>query len=76
MAWTIASTPVAAVIAAGNAPLLDGDTAIYPPVSRPVDFVEFTALADLIVCLSACPQDMADTNGLDREPRDDEVAIT
>ena len=58
-----------------NAPLLGGDTAIYPPVSRPGDFVEFTAIADLIVCLSAYPQDMADTNEPDRVSKDVEVAI-
>lgn len=58
-----------------NAPLLDGDTRIHPPVSRPGDFVELSALADLIVCLSACPQDMADTNGTDREPRDVGIEI-
>jgi uncharacterized protein YcgI (DUF1989 family) len=56
-----------------NAPLLDGDTRIHPPVSRPGDFVELTALADLTVCLSSCPQDMADTNGADREPKDVEI---
>ncbi|NDV02431.1 DUF1989 domain-containing protein [Pseudoroseicyclus tamaricis] len=59
-----------------NAPLLAGDTAIHPPVSRPGDFVAFTALADLIICLSACPQDMADTNGTGREPRDVDVEVT
>ncbi len=59
-----------------NAPLFHGDTAIHPPVSQPGDFVEFTAIADLIVCLSACPQDMADTNGPDRVPRDVGFAIT
>jgi uncharacterized protein len=58
-----------------NAPLLSGDTGIYPPVSCPGDFVELTALADLILCLSACPQDMADTNGTDRIPKDVEVQI-
>lgn len=58
-----------------NAPILAGDTAIHPPVSKPGDYVELTALADQIICLSACPQDMADTNGPDRVPRDIEVAI-
>ncbi|MDA8586071.1 urea carboxylase-associated family protein [Rhodobacteraceae bacterium] len=58
-----------------NAPLLSGDTGIYPPTSRPGDSVELAALADLIVCLSACPQDMADTNGSDRLPKDVEVTI-
>lgn len=58
-----------------NAPLLDGDTGIYPPLSSPGECVELTALTDLIVCLSACPQDMADTNGLDRKPKDVEVTI-
>ena len=58
-----------------NAPLIDGDTGIYPPLSSPNDFVELSALTDVIVCLSACPQDMADTNGRDREPKDVEVTI-
>ncbi len=58
-----------------NAPLFDGDTSIHPPVSRPGDYVELTALTDLIICLSACPQDMADTNGADRLPKDIEVEI-
>ncbi|SLN55005.1 hypothetical protein RUM8411_02670 [Ruegeria meonggei] len=47
----------------------------HPPVSRSGDFIELTALADLIICLSACPQDLADTNGTEREPRDAEVSI-
>ena len=58
-----------------NAPLLDGDTGIYPPLSSPGDCVELSALSDLIVCLSACPQDMADTNGRDREPKNVEATI-
>ncbi|PJE28858.1 hypothetical protein SAMN06297129_1292 [Pseudooceanicola antarcticus] len=58
-----------------NAPLLKGDIGIYPPASRPGDFVELTAFVDLIVCLSACPQDMADTNGLDREPKNVQVSV-
>lgn len=59
-----------------NAPLFHGDTSIHPPVSKPGDLVELTALTDIIVCLSACPQDMADTNGTDREPKDVEFQIT
>jgi len=58
-----------------NAPLLNGDTGIYPPKSRPGDSVEMTALTDLIVCISACPQDLADTNGPDRMPKNVEIEI-
>ena len=58
-----------------NAPLIKGDTGIYPPVSQPGDYVELTALEDLVICLSACPQDMADTNGSDRTPKDVEIQI-
>ncbi|MCC0023814.1 MAG: urea carboxylase-associated family protein [Hyphomicrobiaceae bacterium] len=58
-----------------NAPLLENDMAIHPPASRPGDLVELTALSDLIICLSACPQDMADTNGSEREPRDVEIGV-
>lgn len=58
-----------------NAPLLQGDTSIYPPVSKPGDLVELTALADVIVCASACPQDLADTNGVEWKPKDVEIKL-
>ncbi|WP_136708057.1 urea carboxylase-associated family protein [Agromyces sp. H66] len=46
----------------------DGSVSIQPPVSKPGDRVRFTALEDVIVVLSACPQDLAPTNGPGRVP--------
>jgi uncharacterized protein YcgI (DUF1989 family) len=48
----------------------DGKLSIRPPVARPGDHVVLTAIIDLIVVLSACPMDIALTNGLDRRPKD------
>ena len=47
----------------------DGRLSISPPRSRPGDRVEICALIDAIVVFSACPMDIAPTNGLDRCPR-------
>ena len=59
-----------------NAPLIsEGTTDILPPLSRPGDAVELVALLDIIICLSACPQDMVPTNGEDMMPRDVEVEV-
>lgn len=59
-----------------NAPFLaDGDMAIRPPVSRPGDRVELEALMDVVVILSACPQDMVPTNGAAMMPSDIGVQI-
>lgn len=58
-----------------NAPLLQGDTSIHPPVSKAGDIVVLTALTDVIVCVSACPQDLADTNGIDRTPKHVQLQI-
>ncbi|NBM16170.1 DUF1989 domain-containing protein [Streptomyces sp. GC420] len=48
---------------------------IAPPVSRPGDLIVLRAELDLIVVLSACPQDMAPTNGPDATPQDVHFAI-
>ncbi len=48
---------------------------IAPPVSRPGDTVTLRALANVIVILSACPMDIALTNGLDRTPKDVAVQL-
>jgi uncharacterized protein len=48
----------------------DGRLSISPPRSRLGDRVELRALIDVIVVFSACPMDIAPTNGLDRCPRD------
>lgn len=59
-----------------NAPLVsEGTTGIKPPLSRPGDTVELVTLLDVIICLSACPQDMVPTNGADMTPRDVEIRI-
>lgn len=48
----------------------DGTLTIRPPVSRPGDYVVILALVDVVMVFSACPMDMALTNGLDRRPKD------
>lgn len=40
----------------------DGSFQIGPPSSRPGDYVEVRALRDLLIGISACPQDRAPTN--------------
>jgi len=52
-----------------------GGLEIAPPVSRPGDTVALRALEDAIVILSACPMDVALTNGLDRTPKDVAVLL-
>jgi uncharacterized protein YcgI (DUF1989 family) len=53
----------------------DGRLEIAPPVSRPGDAVTLRAMEDAIVALSACPMDVALTNGLDKTPKDIEVRL-
>ena len=53
----------------------DGRLEIAPPLSRPGDAVTLRAIQDAIVVLSACPMDIALTNGLDKTPKDIEVRI-
>lgn len=48
----------------------DGRLEIAAPVSKPDSFVTLRAEMDLIIVFSACPQDMALTNGPDMTPRD------
>jgi uncharacterized protein len=48
----------------------DGTLTIRPPVSRRGDYVVIRALVDVIMVFSACPMDIALTNGLDRRPKD------
>ena len=52
-----------------------GRLEIAPPLSRPGDTVTLRAHDDVIVVLSACPMDIALTNGLDRTPKDIEVRL-
>ena len=44
-------------------PVVDGRLEWRPALSEPGDSVTFTALDDLVVVLSACPQDLVDING-------------
>ena len=53
----------------------DGAQVIAPPVAAPGDFVILRAELDLIVVLSACPQDMAPTNGVNGTPQDGHFAV-
>lgn len=46
-----------------------------PPVARPGDYVVLRAEMDLVVVLSACPQDVTPINGAERKPTDIEVRI-
>ena len=53
----------------------DRGLAISPPASRPGDTVTLRALMDLVVVFSACPMDIAPTNGLDRTPKDIQLRL-
>jgi uncharacterized protein len=53
----------------------DGRQVIAPPVAAPGDFVVLRAELDLILVLSACPQDMAPTNGVNGRPQDGHFAV-
>jgi uncharacterized protein YcgI (DUF1989 family) len=53
----------------------DGTIGIEPPVSRPGDRVTLRALRPVVLVLSACPQDLAPTNGTHQKPRDVELRL-
>jgi uncharacterized protein YcgI (DUF1989 family) len=62
------------VVTGGQNP--GGYLEIQPPLSMPGDYLLLRAELDhVIVVLSACPQDMSLTNGLDRTPKDVEFQI-
>ena len=46
----------------------DGSLRFEPPSSRPGDLIRFRAEADLIVIMSACPQDLTPVNGAAQRP--------
>ena len=48
---------------------------IEPPVARPGSHVTLRLEMDAIIVFSACPQDMAPTNGADMMPKDAELLI-
>jgi uncharacterized protein YcgI (DUF1989 family) len=54
-----------------NVPVADdGRVTREPPSARPGDHVVLTAQCDLLLVLSACPQDITPINGVGRTPRD------
>lgn len=53
----------------------DGTFSIESPMARPGDHVRLRALADAVVVLSACPQDLAPTNGSGRTPTEVEYHV-
>lgn len=48
----------------------DGRITREPPTSRPGDCVTLLALIDVVVVISACPQDLSPVNGALRQPTD------
>jgi uncharacterized protein len=48
----------------------DGTLCFEAPVSRPGDHVQLRAETDLIVVMSACPQDLVPVNGQEQNPAD------
>ena len=48
----------------------DGSLRFEAPVSRPGDLVRFRAETDLVVVMSACPQDLTPVNGAAQSPVD------
>jgi uncharacterized protein len=53
----------------------DGSLRFEPPVSRPGDLVRFRIETDLVVVMSACPQDLTPVNGAAQRPVDVEVRL-
>jgi uncharacterized protein YcgI (DUF1989 family) len=53
----------------------DGTLERHAPASKPGDFVALRAEMDLLLVLSACPQDVTVINGDDRTPRDVAIRI-
>jgi uncharacterized protein len=53
----------------------DGTITYARPRSRPGDYVELTTQCELILVLSACPDDLYPTNGGDGRPRDAQLRI-
>lgn len=53
----------------------DGALIIEPPIAPPGSHVTLRAEMDMVIVFSACPQDMAPTNGADMMPKDVELVI-
>jgi uncharacterized protein len=59
-----------------NVPIADdGSVKREPPASRPGDYVVLTAQCDLLLVLSACPQDVTPINGTARTPCDVQIEV-
>lgn len=59
-----------------NVPIrADGTFVIEAPTSSPGDAVVLEALRSVVVVLSACPQDLAPTNGAAQQPQDVHVRL-
>jgi uncharacterized protein YcgI (DUF1989 family) len=54
----------------------DRSLSIKPPTSRPGDSVTIRVMLDAIVIFSACPMDVALTNGVDRTPKDVHLIVS
>jgi uncharacterized protein YcgI (DUF1989 family) len=67
---TVPVTPSPLNLFENARPAADGTIAIAPPVATPGSSVTLSAEMDAVVVLSACPQDMAPTNGPDQSPTD------
>jgi uncharacterized protein len=52
-----------------------GELVIEPPVAPPGSHVTLRAEMDVVMVFSACPQDMAPTNGADMMPKDAELQL-
>jgi uncharacterized protein YcgI (DUF1989 family) len=59
----VAATPSPLNLFENARPAADGTLAIAPPVSTPGSSVTFRAELDAVLVFSACPQDLAPTNG-------------
>jgi uncharacterized protein YcgI (DUF1989 family) len=59
-----------------NVPVADdGSVTREPPSARPGDYVVLTAACDLLLVLSACPQDVTPINGAGRTPCDVQIEV-
>lgn len=47
----------------------DGHMVIKPPIAKKGDYMELRAEMDVLCAISACPDDMGLTNGMDRTPK-------
>ncbi|MFK3779552.1 DUF1989 domain-containing protein [Agrobacterium sp. NPDC089420] len=71
----VAHTPASLNLFMNVAVNADGSLDRRPPASVAGDHVALRAEMDLLLVLSACPQDITEINGADRTPRDVAVRI-